>query len=67
MEDPTPDTKPEELELLREIRDLAKANAAPDAPQAEEISLDDLRTMSPEDVQKMDQRLLNSILEGGGQ
>lgn len=67
MEDPTPDTKPEELELLREIRDLAKANAAPDAQQAEEISLDDLRTMSPEDIQKMDQRLLNSILEGGGQ
>ena len=67
MEDQEPETNSEELELLREIRDLAKANAAPDAQQAEEISLDDLRTMSPADVQKMDQRLLNSILEGGGQ
>jgi hypothetical protein len=67
MEDQAPDTKQEELELLREIRDLAKANAAPTAPEAEDISLDDLRTMSPEDVAKMDKRLLNSILESGGQ
>ena len=66
MTDPNPPQEDQHLLLLEQIRDeLAKANAAPDAPATPDVTLADVREMSVEQVSQMDRDLLNALLEGG--
>ncbi len=57
-----------QVELLASIRDeLVKSNAKPGEPEAADLTIEDVKKMTPEEINELDRRLLHSVLQRGDQ
>lgn len=67
MTDQSPEPDPH-VELLTSIRDeLKKANDKPGEPDAADLTIEDVKKMTPSEIAELDQRLLHSVLQRGDQ